>query len=197
MIITGSNNNGKTITMDTVGLDQILFQAGIPIVGTEAYMKIKDKILTHNVTNGSIVDGDSTLSAGINKFNELIDYLNGNFLFLGDEMFTGAMGGDGDQLYNKYAGRLIKSQSKDGKKGNVILTTHYHGCASQIMENENNVIGMSVQLNESNNPPYTYKLNKGVNEKSDGVFVAGLFGANKENFDAIIDSKRKAGHTRY
>lgn len=46
-ILTGPNRGGKTVYTEAIGLAQVLFQAGLFVPGTEAFMSPVDSIFTH------------------------------------------------------------------------------------------------------------------------------------------------------
>ena len=62
VLITGANNNGKTTYLDSIGISQALFQAGLPVLSSEAALEPRDKILSHFIRPGDVQAGESTFA---------------------------------------------------------------------------------------------------------------------------------------
>jgi hypothetical protein len=81
-LITGANNNGKTTYITGLGLNQVLFQAGMPVVAEAAKMKLKDKILTHYVRPGDIKANQSRFAHECDRVLKLIQEITRDSLVL-------------------------------------------------------------------------------------------------------------------
>ncbi|MGM9969578.1 MAG: hypothetical protein ACI35S_04180 [Anaeroplasma sp.] len=89
IVLTGSNMSGKTTFMRTLGINQVLFNAG-SIVYASIYKAPRIPIFTSLRANDMLIEGVSTFYAEIlrmKKMNQAIK--NGKCLILVDEIFKG------------------------------------------------------------------------------------------------------------
>ena len=120
LVISGPNAGGKSITLKTMGLLQIMFQSGI-LIPTHPKSKIFifDQILTDIGDNQSIENQLSTYSYRLKNMKYFIENCNKNTLFLIDEFGTGS----DPELGGALAEVFLKEFYDSGAFG--IITTHY------------------------------------------------------------------------
>ncbi|MEP2935411.1 MAG: DNA mismatch repair protein MutS [Gilvibacter sp.] len=120
IVISGPNAGGKSITLKTVGLLQLMFQAGIPIPAEPtSELSFFDKILTDIGDNQSIENHLSTYSYRLKKMNQFLKRCNENSLFLIDEFGTGSDPELGGALAETFL-EVFYERDAFG-----IITTHY------------------------------------------------------------------------
>ncbi|MFX0067127.1 MAG: hypothetical protein ACFFC7_33770 [Candidatus Hermodarchaeota archaeon] len=186
-LITGANNNGKTTYITGLGLNQVLFQAGMPIFAEAAKMKLKDKILTHYVRPGDIKTNQSRFAHECDRVLKLIQEITRDSLILCDELFTGTAPQDGEIVSKLVLNTLIKTGAT------LFFITHYHGLGDAFRDFPC-VEQLCCKLDHSQNPPgYTYKLKPGISGDSDGLIVASEYGVNKKNLEALLEQKSRRG----
>ena len=120
LVISGPNAGGKSITLKTMGLLQLMFQSGI-LIPTHPKSKILifDQILTDIGDNQSIENQLSTYSYRLKNMKYFLENCNKETLFLIDEFGTGS---DPD-LGGALAEVFLKEFYDSGAFG--IITTHY------------------------------------------------------------------------
>ena len=120
LVISGPNAGGKSITLKTMGLLQLMFQSGI-LIPTHPKSKIFvfDQILTDIGDNQSIENQLSTYSYRLKNMKYFLKNCNKETLFLIDEFGTGS---DPD-LGGALAEVFLKEFYDSGAFG--IITTHY------------------------------------------------------------------------
>ncbi len=90
LLISGPNAGGKTVTLKTIGLLQMLFQCGFYIpVAEGSRMPICEAIFTVIGDEQSIEEDLSTFSSHIRSLNEIIREVNEKSLVLIDEIGSG------------------------------------------------------------------------------------------------------------
>lgn len=120
IVISGPNAGGKSITLKTVGLLQIMLQSGI-LIPLDPYSEfcLFDKILTDIGDNQSIENHLSTYSYRLKKMNQFLRKCNQNTLFLIDEFGTGSDPELGGALAETFLEVFYERESFG------IITTHY------------------------------------------------------------------------
>ena len=118
--ISGPNAGGKSITLKTVGLLQIMIQSGILVpVHPRSEMFFFDKLLTDIGDNQSIDNQLSTYSSRLKKMAKIIKEADKNTLLLIDEFGTGSDPELGGALAEAFLEFFYD------KKSFAIITTHY------------------------------------------------------------------------
>ena len=120
LIISGPNAGGKTVSMKTVGLLQLMTQAGLLIpAAPESEVGIFKNLFIHIGDTQSIEHELSTYSAHLRDMKYFMDFANGKTLFFIDELGSGsdpALGG-------AFAEAIVEELAD--RKSLGIITTHY------------------------------------------------------------------------
>lgn len=120
VVISGPNAGGKSITLKTVGLLQVMLQSGLLIpVDPMSECCLFDRVLTDIGDNQSIENHLSTYSYRLKKMNQFLKKCNENTLFLIDEFGTGS----DPELGGALAETFLEVFYERGAYG--IITTHY------------------------------------------------------------------------
>ena len=151
IVISGPNAGGKSITLKTIGLLQVMVQSGILIpVDERSETYIFDTILTDIGDNQSIENQLSTYSYRLKNMCYFLRKCNENTLFLIDEFGTGSDPELGGALAEIFLEEFYH------KKAFGIITTHYSNL--KVLANElDNVTNANMQFNEKTLEPL-YKL---------------------------------------
>ncbi|MBO3117787.1 DNA mismatch repair protein MutS [Winogradskyella sp. DF17] len=120
IVISGPNAGGKSITLKTVGLLQVMLQSGMLIpVHERSTVCLFDRILSDIGDNQSIENHLSTYSYRLKQMNYFLKKVNKNTLFLIDEFGTGS----DPELGGALAETFLEVFYDRGAYG--IITTHY------------------------------------------------------------------------
>ncbi|MGB0255435.1 MAG: endonuclease MutS2 [Flavobacteriaceae bacterium] len=91
MVISGPNAGGKSITLKTIGLLQLMLQSGFLIpVDAQSHVGVFERILTDIGDNQSIENELSTYSYRLKNMQRFLKKCDANTLFLIDEFGTGS-----------------------------------------------------------------------------------------------------------
>ena len=140
IVISGPNAGGKSITLKTIGLLQIMFQSGILIpVHEKSETCVFDKILTDIGDNQSIENQLSTYSYRLKNMRNFLRKCNSNTLFLIDEFGTGSDPELGGALAEIFLEEFYQ------KNAYGIITTHYANL--KVLANElEDVVNANMQF---------------------------------------------------
>lgn len=120
LIISGPNAGGKTVTMKTVGLLQLMLQSGLLVpVDPRSEMGIFKQIMIHIGDTQSIEHELSTYSAHLRDMKYFMDFANGKTLFFIDELGSGS----DPNLGGAFAEAIVEELARKHALG--IVTTHY------------------------------------------------------------------------
>jgi DNA mismatch repair protein MutS2 len=120
IIISGPNAGGKSITLKTIGLLQIMLQSGMLIpVDSFSEVCLFCNILTDIGDNQSIENHLSTYSYRLKKMNQFLKKCKTNTLFLIDEFGTGSDPELGGALAETFLEVFYENQAYG------VITTHY------------------------------------------------------------------------
>lgn len=120
LVISGPNAGGKTVSMKTTGLLQLMTQAGLLIpADPRSEIGIFKQLMIHIGDTQSIEHELSTYSAHLRDMKYFMDFASGKTLFFIDELGSGsdpALGG-------AFAEAIVEELARKNAIG--IITTHY------------------------------------------------------------------------
>jgi DNA mismatch repair protein MutS2 len=120
IVISGPNAGGKSITLKTVGLLQVMLQSGLLIpVHERSKVCLFDRVLSDIGDNQSIENHLSTYSYRLKQMNYFLKKVNDSTLFLIDEFGTGSDPEMGGALAEAFLEVFYD------RKAFGIITTHY------------------------------------------------------------------------
>lgn len=154
IIISGPNAGGKSITLKTVGLNQLMIQSGLLIsVHPQSEVGFFDKIFTDIGDNQSIENQLSTYSYRLKQMSYFIRNVDENSLLLIDEFGTGSDPELGGALAEVFFEEFYE------RKAFGVFTTHYTNIKIAA-ENLPEAINASMLFDEKSLNPL-YKLEVG------------------------------------
>lgn len=177
LVISGPNAGGKSITLKTVGLLQLMLQSGLMVpVNANSSMCIFQQICSDIGDNQSIENELSTYSYRLKRMKNFLDIANKKTLFLLDEFGTGS---DPD-----LGGALAEAifESLYNKKSFGVITTHYANIKLKADKLKNAFNG-SMLFNTDTLEP-TFMFNPGQPGSSFTFEVAKINGIPEEIIDA-------------
>ncbi|MEQ3664407.1 MULTISPECIES: endonuclease MutS2 [unclassified Olleya] len=151
IVISGPNAGGKSITLKTVGLLQVMLQSGFLIpVHERSKAFLFDRIVSDIGDNQSIENHLSTYSYRLKQMNYFLKKINKNTLFLIDEFGTGSDPELGGALAETFLEEFY------ARKAYGIITTHYANLKMLANEKEE-MINANMMFDERTLEPM-YKL---------------------------------------
>ena len=181
IVISGPNAGGKSITLKTVGLLQLMLQSGFLIpVHERSKASVFDRILSDIGDNQSIENHLSTYSYRLKQMNYFLKKCNANTLFLIDEFGTGSDPELGGALAETFLEEFY-SRNAFG-----IITTHYSNL-KMLANEKDEMINANMMFDEKTLEPM-YKLALG---QAGSSFTFEVAQKNGIPFSLINRSKKK------
>ena len=186
LVISGPNAGGKSISLKTVGLLQIMLQSGLLVpVAPESSMCFFQQVLTDIGDNQSIENQLSTYSYRLKRMKYFLEVANKRTLLLLDEFGTGSDPDLGGALAEVFFEELYN------RKSFGVITTHYSNIKTKAAHLRNAVNGCMLFDQESLEP--LFKLSIGQPGSSFTFEVAEINGIDKDLIEAAkgkLDSRK-------
>jgi len=172
LVISGPNAGGKTVTMKTVGLLQMMVQSGLLVpVHPSSQFGIFKQLMTHIGDTQSIEFELSTYSSHLLHMKHFMEEANGRTLFFIDELGSGS----DPNLGGAFAEVILQELAKKHAFG--IVTTHYLNL--KVMAGKTaGIINGAMAFDEKNLQPL-YKLLVGKPGSSYTFSIAERIGLDK------------------
>lgn len=183
LVISGPNAGGKTVTLKTVGLLQLMLQSGLLVpVHVDSEMGIFKQLMIHIGDTQSLEFELSTYSSHLKNMKYFMENANGKTLFFIDELGSGS----DPNLGGAFAEVIMEELAHKHSFG--IVTTHYLNL--KVMANKvPGIINGAMQFDEKNLLPL-YKLIIGKPGSSYTFSIAERIGLDKrliQKAKALVD----------
>ena len=142
LIISGPNAGGKTVSMKTLGLNQVMLQSGLLVpVHPDSKMGIYKQLFIQLGDTQNLAFELSTYSSHLKHMKHFIENANGKTLFFIDELGSGS----DPHLGGAFAEVILEELSHRHAQG--IVTTHYLNL--KVMANHNKgIVNGAMQFDE-------------------------------------------------
>jgi DNA mismatch repair protein MutS2 len=184
IVISGPNAGGKSVCLKTVGLLQMMLQAGMLVpVGEPSVMGCFNQIFVDIGDEQSIESDLSTYSSHLRNMKYFLDHCAENSLFLIDEFGTGTEPQFGGAIAESILKGLVFKQSRG------LVTTHY-GNLKKYADQASGVINAAMRFDLKKLSPQ-YSLDLGRPGSSFALEIAAKIGLPEQ---ILKEAKSMVGH---
>jgi DNA mismatch repair protein MutS2 len=183
IVISGPNAGGKSVAIKTVGLLQLMLQAGMLVpVEESSSMGIFKEIFIDIGDEQSIENDLSTYSSHLENMKYLLTHCSDRTMFLIDEFGTGTEPQFGGAIAESILGQLLDSKARG------LVTTHY-GNLKKFAEEHSSVVNAAMRFDLNRLVPQ-YQLELGHPGSSFALEIAAKIGLPE---GVIAEAKSKIG----
>ncbi|MBN9295340.1 MAG: DNA mismatch repair protein MutS [Flavobacteriia bacterium] len=153
LVISGPNAGGKSITLKTIGLNQLMLQSGLLVpMDTNSKMCLFQQVKTDIGDQQSIENELSTYSYRLKRMKHFLKVSNYRTLLLLDEFGTGSDPDLGGALAEVFFERLYHTKCFG------VITTHYSNIKLKADQLKNAINGCMLFNTETLEPLYKFSI---------------------------------------
>jgi DNA mismatch repair protein MutS2 len=182
-IITGPNSGGKTRLLQSVGLTQLLAQAGLFVPARSARLALRTGMFVSLVQQAEAEQSEGRLGTELLRIRRLFESLPRGGLAILDELCSGTNPTEGEEIFQlliELLGELSPA---------AFISTHFLGLAARL-ERERPVELTFLEVELGPNGKATYRFTPGVAKTSLARGVAERLGVTRESLRALLDQRR-------
>ena len=183
IVISGPNAGGKSVSLKTVGLIQLMLQCGLLVpVDARSEFRLFDSLFLDIGDEQSIESDLSTYTSHLAQMRIMGDHMNSQSLFLIDEFGTGTDPKLGGAIAEAFLHRFVRQ----GAYG--IITTHY-GNIKDYAETAEGITNAAMQFDTKGLKP-TFRLVEGLPGRSYAFEIAKKVGV---HYTILRNARKKLG----
>jgi DNA mismatch repair protein MutS2 len=182
-IVTGPNSGGKTRLLQSVGLSQLLAQAGLFVPARSARLSLRSGMFVSLVQQAEADQSEGRLGTELMRIRRLFESLPRGGLAVLDELCSGTNPTEGEEIFQlliELLGELSPA---------AFISTHFLGLAARL-ERERPVELTFLEVELGPNGKATYRFTPGVAKTSLARGVAERLGVTRESLRALLDQRQ-------
>jgi DNA mismatch repair protein MutS2 len=192
-LVTGPNSGGKTRLLQSLGLTQLLAQAGVFVPARSAALSPATGLVVSLIQETKADQAEGRLGMELMRIRELFERLPPGAMVILDELCSGTNPSEGEEIFELVVGMLTRL------KPQAFITTHFLAFAARL-ERERKISDLrflQVELGADQEP--TYQFVPGVARTSLAGHAAARLGVTGDQLMALIEhnlSLAKAASSR-
>lgn len=179
-LITGPNSGGKTRLLQSLGLTQLLAQAGMFVPAERARIGWTSGLVASLIEEARADQAEGRLGMELMRIRTLFEKLQPGSLVLLDELCSGTNPTEGEQIFELVITMMSRLDPQ------AFITTHFLNFASRLEKSRAipHLAFLQVELDEQRRP--TYQFAPGVAGSSLAAQTAERLGVTGEQLAALI-----------
>ena len=183
VLITGPNSGGKTRLLQSLGLAQLMAQAGLFVPAREAQLCQVPGLVVSLIQETHAHQTEGRLGVELMRIRSLFERLPPRAMVILDELCSGTNPSEGEEIFEIVVGMLSLLRPQ------AFITTHFLQFAARL-ERERKIADLrflQVELGIDHEP--TYQFAPGVARTSLAGRAASRLGVTTEQLSALVDAK--------
>jgi DNA mismatch repair ATPase MutS len=130
VIITGANQGGKSTFLRSIGLAQLMMQAGMFVPANTFSANVCDRLFTHYKREEDVTMKSGKLDEELSRMSEIVDNMTANSLLLFIESFAATNEREGAEIARHIIGPLLEKRIK------IFFVTHLYKFAHSFYDDK-------------------------------------------------------------
>jgi len=151
MIITGANQGGKSTFLRSVGVAQLMMQAGLFVPAESFSASTRDGLFTHFKREEDVAMESGKLDEELSRMSRIIDGLTEHPMILFNESFASTNEREGSEIARQIVSALL------GRHAKIAYVTHQYELAHGFGENDGRSV-LFLQAEREASGARTFKL---------------------------------------
>ncbi len=184
-LVTGPNSGGKTRLLQSLGLAQLLAQAGLFVPARSAELSLCPGMVVSLIEETRADQSEGRLGTELVRIRELFERLPPGAMVLLDELCSGTNPSEGEEIFELVVSMLGRLRPQ------AFITTHFLTFAARLAS-EQKIPGLAflqVELDPQRRP--TYQFTPGVARTSLAAQAAERLGVTGEQLLSLIERNLK------
>jgi len=179
-LVTGPNSGGKTRLLQSLGLAQLLAQAGLFVPARVARIAWASSLVASLIEEAKADQAEGRLGMELMRIRTLFERLPPGALVLLDELCSGTNPSEGEQIFELVVTMMAQLEPQ------AFISTHFLAFAERLRQGKKipNLAFLQVELDEQRRP--TYQFVPGVASSSLAAHTAERLGVTGEQLSALI-----------
>jgi DNA mismatch repair protein MutS2 len=188
VLITGPNSGGKTRLLQSLGLTQVLAQAGVFVPARSGKLALSPGLVVSLIQETTADQAEGRLGMELIRIRKLFERLPPGAMVILDELCSGTNPSEGEEIFELVVRVLTRLRPQ------AFITTHFLTFAARL-EREAKITDLrflQVELDPSHKP--TYQFVKGVAHTSLAQHAAARLGVTSDELLALVDRNLAKGN---
>ncbi len=179
-LVTGPNSGGKTRLLQSIGITQLLAQAGMFVPAESARVALASGLVASLIEETKADQAEGRLGMELMRIRSLFERLPPGAMVLLDELCSGTNPSEGEQIFELVVTMMSQLTPQ------ALITTHFLAFAKRLEQSSSipNLAFLQVELDEQRRP--TYQFARGVAGSSLAAHTAERLGVTGEQLSALI-----------
>ena len=181
VLVTGPNSGGKTRLLQSLGLSQLLAQAGLFVPASSASLALSPGLVVSLIEETRADQAEGRLGTELLRIRELFERLPPGAMVILDELCSGTNPSEGEEIFELVVRMLTRLRPQ------AFITTHFLAFAARL-ERERQIADLrflQVDLGPDQRP--TYQFAPGVARTSLAGHAAARLGVTGEQLLSLIE----------
>jgi DNA mismatch repair ATPase MutS len=126
IVITGANTGGKSTFMRSLGLAQLMMQAGMFVPAEEFAAEVRDGVFTHYKREEDVAMESGKLDEELGRMSEIVDKIKPRSMLLFNESFAATNEREGSEIARQITNAFVDNRVK------VFFVTHLYDFAYSL-----------------------------------------------------------------
>lgn len=183
-LVTGPNSGGKTRLLQSLGLTQLLAQAGLFVPAREASLALSSALVVSLIEEAKADQSEGRLGTELMRIRALFEKLPPGAMVLLDELCSGTNPSEGEEIFELVVEMLEKLAPQ------AFITTHFLAFAGRLERERaiENLRFLQVELGAEQRP--TYQFVPGVAQTSLAAHAASRLGVTRDQLLSLVEKNK-------